>query len=200
MDLPTRKKPEVLSLTGSLRGLRTVVDYGVGATYYGGKAFGMRSIPKNLNLEDFGGGSHYVHERSARAYVIRNVPSHNNEIEAIYEYVDQLRDAGMDALIVFNIGVMMVACRVAPNLEPYVSTQAGVANYQVANAFHEPGIRRVALVRGVDLQVVHDICVNIPDGLDIECLARDAMCMTFSGRCLFSDYLTGYDGSHGECT
>ena len=139
MNLPTRKKPEVLSPAGNLRGLKTAVDYGADAVYCGGKAFGS------------------------------------------------------------DIGVMMMARQVAPNLELHVSTQAGVTNYQAANAFYELGARRVVLPREMDLQAVRDIRANIPDDLDIECFVHGAMCMAFSGRCLFSNYLTGRDGNHGEC-
>ena len=134
MNLPTRKKPEVLSPAGNLRGLKTAVDYGADAVYCGGKAFGMRSAPKNLSLEDFEEGSRYAHERGARVYVTCNVLPRNNEIEAMREYVGQLKDTGVDALIVSDIGVMMMARQVAPNLELHVSTQAGVTNYQAANA------------------------------------------------------------------
>ena len=199
MTIPTRKKPEVLAPAGNLRGLKTAVDYGADAVYCGGKAFGMRSAPKNLSLEDFEDGSRYAHARGARVYVTCNVLPRNNEIEAMREYVGQLKDTGVDALIVSDIGVMMMARQVAPNLELHVSTQAGVTNYQAANAFYELGARRVVLAREMDLQAVRDIRANIPDDLDIECFVHGAMCMAFSGRCLFSNYLTGRDGNHGEC-
>ena len=199
MNLPTRKKPEVLSPAGNLRGLKTAVDYGADAVYCGGKAFGMRSAPKNLSLEDFEEGSRYAHERGARVYVTCNVLPRNNEVEAMREYLGKLKDTGVDALIVSDIGVMMMARQVAPNLELHVSTQAGVTNYQAANAFYELGARRVVLAREMDLQAVRDIRANIPDDLDIECFVHGAMCMAFSGRCLFSNYLTGRDGNHGEC-
>ena len=194
-----RNKPEVLAPTGNLRGLKTAVDYGADAVYCGGKAFGMRSAPKNLSLEDFEEGSRYAHERGARVYVTCNVLPRNNEVEAMREYIGQLKDTGVDALIVSDIGVMMMARQVAPNLELHVSTQAGVTNYQAANAFYELGARRVVLAREMDLQAVRDIRANIPDDLDIECFVHGAMCMAFSGRCLFSNYLTGRDGNHGEC-
>ncbi|MBW3090825.1 peptidase U32 family protein [Bifidobacterium miconisargentati] len=199
MNLPTRKKPEVLAPAGNLRGLKTAVDYGADAVYCGGKAFGMRSAPKNLSLEDFEEGSRYAHEHGARVYVTCNVLPRNNEVEALREYVGQLKDTGVDALIVSDIGVMLMARQVAPNLELHVSTQAGVTNYQAANAFYELGARRVVLAREMDLQAVRDIRANIPDDLDIECFVHGAMCMAFSGRCLFSNYLTGRDGNHGEC-
>ena len=195
----TRNKPEVLAPAGNLRGLKTAVDYGADAVYCGGKAFGMRSAPKNLSLEDFEEGSRYAHERGARVYVTCNVLPRNAEVEDLKEYLGQLKDTGVDALIVTDIGVMMAARRIAPNLEIHISTQAGVTNYLAANALYELGAKRVVLAREMDLQAVRDIRANIPEDMDIECFVHGAMCMAFSGRCLFSNYLTGRDGNHGEC-
>ncbi|MFR7426021.1 MAG: peptidase U32 family protein [Bifidobacterium pullorum] len=195
----TRNKPEVLAPAGNLRGLKTAVDYGADAVYCGGKAFGMRSAPRNLSLEDFEEGSRYAHERGARVYVTCNVLPRNAEVEDLKEYLGQLEDTGVDALIVTDIGVMMAARRIAPNLEIHISTQAGVTNYLAANALYELGAKRVVLAREMDLQAVHDIRANIPEDMDIECFVHGAMCMAFSGRCLFSNYLTGRDGNHGEC-
>lgn len=198
-SLKTRRKPEVLAPAGNLRGLKAAVDYGADAVYCGGKAFGMRSAPKNLSLDDFAEGARYAHERGARVYVTCNVLPRNGEVEAMRQYLGELKDTGVDALIVSDIGVMLMAREVAPNLELHVSTQAGVTNYQAANAFYELGARRVVLAREMDLQAVRDIRARIPDDLDIECFVHGAMCMAFSGRCLFSNYLTGRDGNHGEC-
>lgn len=194
-----RRKPEVLAPAGNLRGLKTAVDYGADAVYCGGKAFGMRSAPKNLSLEDFEEGSRYAHAHGARVYVTCNVLPRNAEVEDMKDYIGQLNDTGVDALIVTDIGVLMAARRIAPNLELHVSTQAGVTNYLAANALYELGARRVVLARELDLQAVLDIRANIPDDMDIECFVHGAMCMAFSGRCLFSNYLTGRDGNHGEC-
>ncbi|WP_420835628.1 peptidase U32 family protein [Bifidobacterium lemurum] len=194
-----RRKPEVLAPAGNLRGLKTAVDYGADAVYCGGKAFGMRSAPKNLSLADFEEGARYAHERGSRVYVTCNVLPRNDEVEALRAYLGQLKDTGVDALIVSDIGVLMMARQIAPNLELHVSTQAGVTNYQAANALYELGARRVVLAREMDLQAVRDIRARIPDDMDVECFVHGAMCMAFSGRCLFSNYLTGRDGNHGEC-
>lgn len=199
VNMHMRRKPEVLAPAGNLRGLKTAVDYGADAVYCGGKAFGMRSAPKNLSLEDFEEGARYAHERGSRVYVTCNVLPRNDEVEALRAYLGQLKDTGVDALIVSDIGVLMMARQVAPNLELHVSTQAGVTNYQAANALYELGARRVVLAREMDLQAVRDIRARIPDDMDVECFVHGAMCMAFSGRCLFSNYLTGRDGNHGEC-
>lgn len=194
-----RRKPEVLAPAGNLRGLKTAVDYGADAVYCGGKAFGMRSAPKNLSLEDFEEGARYAHARGARVYVTCNVLPRNDEVEALRSYLGDLKDTGVDALIVTDIGVLMMARRIAPELELHVSTQAGVTNYGAAQALYELGARRVVLAREMDIEAVRDIRARIPEGMDIECFVHGAMCMAFSGRCLFSNYLTGRDGNHGEC-
>ncbi|WP_243390189.1 peptidase U32 family protein [Bifidobacterium margollesii] len=194
-----RHRPEVLAPAGNLRGLKTAVDYGADAVYCGGKAFGMRSAPRNLSLADFEEGARYAHAVGARVYVTLNVLPRNAEVEAIRDYIGQLQDTGIDALIVTDIGVMMMAHQIAPDLELHVSTQAGVTNYGAAQALYEFGARRVVLAREMDLQAVRDIRARIPDDMDIECFVHGAMCMAFSGRCLFSNYLTGRDGNHGEC-
>ncbi|WP_165776739.1 peptidase U32 family protein [Bifidobacterium simiarum] len=197
--LRRRHRPEVLAPAGNLRGLKTAVDYGADAVYCGGKAFGMRSAPRNLSLADFEEGARYAHAVGSRVYVTLNVLPRNAEVEAIRDYIGQLKDTGIDALIVTDIGVMMMAHQIAPDLELHVSTQAGVTNYGAAQALYEFGARRVVLAREMDLQAVRDIRARIPDDMDIECFVHGAMCMAFSGRCLFSNYLTGRDGNHGEC-
>lgn len=194
-----RRTPEVLAPAGNLRGLKTAVDFNADAVYCGGKAFGMRTAPKNLSLEEFEEGARYAHERGARVYVTCNVLPRNDEILAMRNYIGELKDTGIDALIVTDIGVLMMAHEVAPNLEIHVSTQAGVTNYGAAQSLYALGARRVVLAREMDIQAIRDIRANIPDDMDIECFVHGSMCMAFSGRCLISNYLTGRDGNHGEC-
>ena len=128
-NLHMRRKPEVLAPAGNLRGLKTAVDYGADAVYCGGKAFGMRSAPKNLSLADFEEGARYAHERGSRVYVTLNVLPRNAEVEAMRDYIGQLKDTGIDAMIVTDIGVMMMADHIAPDMELHDSTQAGVTKY-----------------------------------------------------------------------
>lgn len=194
-----RRKPEVLAPAGNLRSLKTAVDFGADAVYCGGKVFGMRSGPKNLSLDDFEEGARYAHRHGARVYVTCNILPRNDEVEDLQEYIGQLAATGVDALIVTDIGVLMAAHRIAPNLELHVSTQAGVTNYLAANALYDLGARRVVLARELGIQAVRDIRANIPEDMDIECFVHGSMCMAFSGRCLISNYLTGRDANHGEC-
>lgn len=198
-QIKRRSNPEVLAPAGNLRGLKTAVDYGADAVYCGGKSFGMRSAPRNFSIEDFTEGARYAHEHGARVYVTLNILPRNDEIAAIEQYIQELRTTGIDALIVTDIGVLMMAHRIAPELELHVSTQAGVTNYGAANALYELGARRVVLARELDLQAIRDIRARIPDDLAIETFVHGSMCMAFSGRCLISNYLTGRDGNHGDC-
>lgn len=195
-----RSRPEVLVPAGNLRSLKTAIDFGADAVYCAGKEFGMRSAPKNLSIDDLKEGARYAHDRGARVYVTCNVLPHNNEVEALKTYIADLVRTGIDALIVTDIGVMMTAHAIAPQLELHISTQAGVTNYLAANALYELGARRVVLARELDLQAISDIRANIPDDMDIECFVQGSMCMAFSGRCLISNYMNGRDANHGECS
>lgn len=195
-----RRRPEVLAPAGSLRSLKTAIDFGADAVYCGGKEFGMRSAPKNLSMDDLKVGAAYAHERGARVYVTCNVLPHNSEVEDIKTYIAHLAATGIDALIITDIGVLMAAHSIAPQLELHVSTQAGVTNYLAANALYELGARRVVLARELDLQAIRDIRANIPEDMDIETFVHGSMCMAFSGRCLISNYMNGRDANHGECS
>ena len=146
----TRRRPEVLAPAGNLRSLKTAVDFGADAVYCGGKAFGMRSAPKNFTLEDFEEGARYAHKHGARVYVTCNILPHNDEVAAMREYIGQLAEVGVDALIVTDIGIMMDARRIAPKLELHVSTQAGVTNYGAANALMA-GREACGVARELDL-------------------------------------------------
>ncbi|MDF7664311.1 U32 family peptidase [Bifidobacterium sp. ESL0763] len=195
-----RHRPEVLAPAGSLRSLKTAIDFGADAVYCGGKEFGMRSAPKNLSMDDLKAGAQYAHGHGARVYVTCNVLPRNNEVEDIKTYIAHLAATGIDALIVTDIGVLMAAHSIAPQLELHVSTQAGVTNYLAANALYELGARRVVLARELDLQAIRDIRANIPEDMDIETFVHGSMCMAFSGRCLISNYMNGRDANHGECS
>ena len=194
-----RRSPEVLAPAGNLKSFKAAVDFGADAVYCSGKMFGMRSAPKNLSLDDIAEATAYAHQRNARIYITCNILPRNEEIEPMREYIGQLRDIGVDALIVTDIGVMMMAHRVAPELELHVSTQAGVTNWLAATELHNLGAKRVVLARELSLDTVREIRANTPEELDIEAFVHGSMCMAFSGRCLISNYLTGRDGNHGEC-
>lgn len=197
--IPRRRRPEVLAPAGNLTALKTAVDFGADAVYCSGKMFGMRSAPRNLTLEELEEGARYAHARGARVYVTCNILPTNPEVEGMTEYIGRLGEIGVDAIIVTDIGVMMAARKVAPNLEIHISTQAGVTNYLAANTLYELGARRVVLARELSLRDVAQIRRNTPDDLDIETFVHGSMCMAFSGRCLISNFMTGRSGNHGEC-
>lgn len=194
-----RKKPEVLAPAGNLETLRTAIDFGADAVYCGGKAFGMRAAAKNLSLEDFETAVEYAHTRGARIFVTCNILPESDEIAAMNEYMGQLQDIGVDALIVSDIGVLMAAREIAPNTEIHISTQAGVTNYQAANALHQLGASRVVLARELSLAAIRQLRANVSDELEIEAFVHGSMCMAFSGRCLISQHTTGRDANHGDC-
>lgn len=194
-----RTKPEVLAPAGSLDTLKIAIDFGADAVYAGGKSFGMRTAPKNLSLEDFEKAVAYAHARGSRVFVTCNVLPNNDEIPAMNEYMGQLGEIGVDALIVSDIGVLMAARQVAPNTEIHISTQAGITNYQAANAFHALGASRVVLARELDMDAIRGIRANVPADLEIEAFVHGSMCMAFSGRCLISQHTTGRDANHGDC-
>lgn len=200
VNAPTRRtKPEVLAPAGNLDTLKTAIDFGADAVYCGGKEFGMRSAPKNFSLEDFADGVAYAHERGARLFVTCNVLPTSDEVEDLNRYMAQLDEIGVDALIVSDIGVLMSARQVAPNTELHVSTQAGVTNYQAANAFVALGASRVVLARELDLASIAQIRANVPSEVEIEAFVHGSMCMAFSGRCLISQHVSGRDANHGDC-
>lgn len=194
-----RGKPEVLAPAGNLDTLKTAIDFGADAVYAGGKEFGMRTAPKNLTLEDFAEGVDYAHSRGARLFVTCNILPNSSEVDEMNRYMAQLDEIGVDALIVSDIGVLMAARQYAPNCEVHISTQAGVTNYQAANALAQLGASRVVLARELDLEAIRDIRARVSDELEIECFVHGSMCMAFSGRCLISQHTTGRDANHGDC-
>ena len=198
-QIKRRLKPEVLAPAGSLATLKTAIDFGADAVYCGGQAFGMRAAPKNFSLEDFENAVNYAHERGARVFVTCNILPHSDEVAAMNEYMGQLGEIGVDALIVTDIGVLMAARSVAPHTDIHISTQAGVTNYQAAQALAQLGATRVVLARELDLEAIRMLRANVPDDLEIEAFVHGSMCMAFSGRCLISQHTTGRDANHGDC-
>ncbi|MDY6143233.1 MAG: U32 family peptidase [Arcanobacterium sp.] len=194
-----RRTPEVLAPAGNLETLKTAIDFGADAVYCGGKAFGMRTAPKNFTLDDFEQAVAYAHARGARVYVTCNILPNSDEVEAMNAYMGELGQIGVDALIVSDIGVLMAARQVAPNTEIHISTQAGVTNYQAANAFAQLGASRVVLARELTLPQIRDLRRHVPQDVEIEAFVHGSMCMAFSGRCLISQHTTGRDANHGDC-
>lgn len=199
MNEKTQVKPEVLAPAGNLEVLRAAVDFGADAVYAGGKDFGMRSRAKNFSLDDFQAGLSYAHARGARVYATVNIVPDNDEIAPMNDYMAALADLGIDALIVSDIGVLMSARQVAPEVEIHISTQTGVMNFQAARALSELGATRVVLAREMSLSAIRELRAQTPEDLEIEAFVHGSMCMAFSGRCMLSKYLINRDANHGDC-
>ncbi len=193
------KKPELLAPAGDMECLIAAVKYGADAVYIGGKVFGMRAAPANFSAEQLPEAVKYAHDRGVKVYLTCNVLPRNNELSELPEFLLTAKDAGIDALIVSDIGVLSMAKKIVPDMEIHISTQSGIVNYVTSNAFYELGAKRIVTARELSLREIAEIRENIPEDMDIECFVHGAMCVSFSGRCLISNYLVSRDANRGEC-
>lgn len=194
-----QKRPELLAPAGNFEKLKAAVLYGADAVYLAGNAFGMRAAADNFTNEEIVEAAAYAHERGVKVYVTVNTMPRTNEYEALEEYIGFLATSGVDALIVSDLGVLSLVKRIAPDMEIHVSTQASsVSTYDVL-AWRDLGAKRVVLARELTMKEVAEICKNIPDDTDIECFIHGAMCVSYSGRCLLSNFYTGRDSNRGAC-
>lgn len=192
-------KPEVLAPAGDFERLIAAVSFGADAVYLAGKEFGMRASQTNFSNEELEKAVKYAHENNVKVYLTVNILPRNDEIDKLPEYLRFIDSIGIDAVIASDIGVLSLVKKTIPNMEIHISTQAGIVNYQTCLAFYEMGAKRVVLAREVPLEEIKQIRERIPDDLEIEVFVHGAMCMSFSGRCLISNYLTGRDANRGEC-
>ena len=190
---------EILSPVGDMERLHAALDFGADAVYLGGTAFGMRAASAKFTPELLSQACELAHSRGKRVFLTCNTLPHNNEIPHFEGFVKNAVDAGADALIVTDIGLLSLAKKYAPDTEIHISTQAGIVNYVTANEFYNMGAKRVVLARELTLEEIAEIRAKTPDDLDIECFVHGAMCVSFSGRCLLSQYLTSRDANRGEC-
>ncbi len=192
-------RPELLAPTGDMECLRAALDFGADAVYLAGQMFGMRTAPSNFTREELQTAVALAHARGVRVYVTCNTVPRNKEIDLLPDYLAFLQEAGVDALIVTDLGVIDLAKRYAPKVELHVSTQAGITNYAAANAFYQLGAKRVVLARETTMEEIAEIRAKTPKDLEIEAFVHGAMCMSFSGRCLLSNYMAGRDANRGAC-
>lgn len=192
-------KPEILAPAGDREKLIMAVTYGADAVYLAGSAFGMRAAAGNFGSEELREAVSYCHARGVRVYVAVNTIPNDTEMAALPAYLETLDDAGADAAIVADLGVMNACRRYAPHLAIHMSTQAGVVSSDTARAFHELGAARVVLAREMTLEQIAALRRNTPASLELEAFCHGAMCVSFSGRCTLSNYLTGRDANRGEC-
>lgn len=191
---------ELLVPAGSLEVFRVAVLYGADAVYIGGEAFGLRAKAKNFSFEDMKEAVEFAHERGVRVYVTANILAHNDDLDEVESYFKELGEVGVDALIISDPGVFMIAKRVLPNMELHVSTQANNTNYGTYRFWHDLGAKRVVAARELSLKELKRIRAEIPDEMEIEAFVHGAMCISYSGRCLLSNFLTGRDANQGACT
>lgn len=190
---------ELLSPAGEYESLEAAVHYGCDAVYLGGQGFGMRANPKNFSPEELSRAVAYAHERGVKVYLTCNTVPTNDEIALYPRFIRSAADAGIDAAIVADLGIMALTKKHAPGLEIHMSTQVGIMNYETANELYRLGAKRVVLAREVSLEELRTIRRNTPPDLALEVFVHGAMCVSFSGRCLLSRYLTERDANRGEC-
>ncbi len=193
------KLPELLCPAGDRERLDAALLFGADAVYLAGKQFGMRAAPSNFSDEELVDAVRYTHSLGRQVYVTCNILPRNEEIERLPSYLQLLDSIGVDALIIADLGVLKLAEKYAPHCARHVSTQLGVVNHATASFLHEMGASRVVLARELSLDEIADIRAKTPASLELEAFVHGAMCMSYSGRCLLSSYLTGRDGNHGDC-
>ena len=194
------RQPELLVPAGSLEVLKTAVIYGADAVYIGGDAFGLRAKAKNFTIEEMKEGVAFAHERGVKVYVTANILAHNGDLEGVRAYFRDLKEVGPDALIIADPAVFEIAGEELPEVERHISTQANNTNYGTYRFWHKLGATRVVSARELSLAEIREIRENIPEDLEIETFIHGAMCISYSGRCLLSNYLAGRDANQGACT
>ena len=193
------KKIELLSPAGDMERLKMAVAYGADAVYLAGTAFGMRAFAGNFSPEDLPKAVEYAHQNGAKVHVTVNTMPRNDEAAALPAYLEQLQDAKVDALILADLGAFTLAGKYAPKCARHISTQQSIANYECAKAWYDLGAERVVLARELSLDEICTIREKTPKELEIETFGHGAMCVSYSGRCLLSNYMTGRDSNRGAC-
>lgn len=191
---------ELLIPASSLEVLKVAVMFGADAVYIGGEAFGLRAKAKNFSLEEMKEGVEFAHAHDVKVYVTANILAHNKDLDGAREYFEELKQVGMDALIISDPGMFTIAKEVIPDVDIHISTQANNTNYATFNFWYKMGARRVVTARELSLEEIKTIRKNIPDDLEIETFIHGAMCISYSGRCLLSSFMAGRDANQGACT
>jgi len=194
------KKPELLVPASSLEVLKTAVIFGADAVFIGGEAFGLRAKAKNFTSEEMKEGIEFAHAHGVKVHVTANILAHNYDLEGARKYFEELKEMEPDALIIADPGMFTLAQEICPEIEVHISTQANNTNYETYNFWYRLGAKRVVAARELSLAEIKQIREHIPEDKEIECFIHGAMCISYSGRCLLSNYFTGRDANHGACT
>lgn len=195
-----QRKPEILAPASSLDVLKTAVEYGADAVYIGGEMYGLRAKAKNFSAEAMAEGIQYAHKKNKKVYVTANITAHNRDLEGVRAYFHELKELAPDALIISDPGVFSIAKEICPEIDIHISTQSNNVNYMTFRFWKEQGAARVVTARELSMEEIAQIRGNIPDDLEIETFVHGAMCISYSGRCLLSNYFTGRDANLGACT
>lgn len=198
--LQRRRKPELLVPASSLEVLQVAVTYGADAVYIGGEHYGLRAKAKNFSPAEMAEGIKFAHARGKKVYVTANITAHDADLGGVEEYFRELSALSPDALIISDPGVFEIAREVVPEIEVHISTQANNVNYRTCRFWQKQGAKRVVTARELSLAEIADIRAHIPDDLELEVFVHGAMCISYSGRCLLSNYFTGRDANLGACT
>jgi len=194
------KKVELLAPAGNLEKLKMAILFGADAVYIGGQRFGLRASADNFSLEDMKEGLAFAHQRNCKVYVTVNIIPHNEDLVGLPEYIKELDKLGVDAVIVSDPGIFNIVREAAPNMEIHISTQANNTNYLSARFWYDLGAKRIVVARELSINEIKEIVNNTPADMDIEAFVHGAMCISYSGRCLLSNYMTGRDSNRGACS
>ena len=194
------RKPELLVPASSLEVLKIATIFGADAVYIGGEAFGLRAKARNFTKEEMAQGIAFAHEHGVKVYVTVNILAHNYDLAGVREYLAELKKLAPDALIIADPGIFTYAKEICPEIERHISTQANNTNYETYRFWYNLGAKRVVTARELSLEEIRQIRANIPDDMEIETFIHGAMCISYSGRCLLSNFLVGRDANQGACT
>lgn len=190
---------ELLAPAGNLEKLKTAIIYGADAVYMGGEAYSLRAMADNFDREKMIEGIEFAHKRGKKVYITVNIFAHNSDLVGMPKYIKSLDMLGVDGVIVSDLGILSIIKEAAPNLEIHISTQANNTNYKTLEFYHKLGVKRVVLARELSLKEIKEIREKVSDDIELEAFIHGAMCMSYSGRCLLSNYMTGRDANRGAC-
>lgn len=193
-------KPELLAPGGSLEKLKTAFLYGADAVYVGGEAYSLRAAAENFTLEELREGVDFAHNLGKKVYLTANILPHNADIDAFIQYIAEIRPLGVDAVLVADPGMFSLMRELAPEIPIHISTQANNVNYRSAQFWYQQGAKRIVLARELSLAEIKEIRERTPAGLELEAFVHGAMCVSYSGRCLLSNYMTNRDANQGACS
>ncbi len=193
------KKIELLAPAGDLEKLKIAVDYGADAVYFGGEMFSLRAGAGNLSIEEIEEGVTYAHSKGVRCHMAMNIFAHNEDIEPLRSYLEKIRHIPIDAFIVSDPGVITLIKEAMPEAELHLSTQANMTNYVTAQFWHTQGVKRLVLARELTLDEIRQIRASIPEEMELESFIHGAMCISYSGRCLLSNFMIDRDANRGQC-